>query len=486
LIIGCSGSKSKTKTGRQVEEASLDPRDWEANWKDAQSKCGLEGTDEGLLEALISAEKKHAEAATEDGKTLNALRQARIDLRDAYVTAANALKKLYAISSPFEGLRTYIDEMMAVVIRAAQENDEALNGEEWKNNPVKNPVFSSDLWSLALEAAVKEGFIPDVKDHGVGKSLKAYEKEADGLKNADDPQKRLKLRVGVMKELSRTAKALDKVIQAYKDTHSELLYYFSWMRSQAFEKAAALQEAQEKIDFALDKAFTHTAWKTSYDNAINAGAVPPQKGPSKTLYSRLESYFGKYDKRIEEAKEAAKTMNYEWADQNAEHAEKDLIDALKALTTISNAPGYRRNIKMEAYLSELHEKIMKEKAKEPFREIMFAEAREKLGTPEFRWQNQGIGGWQEVKKHADIAGLIKKANNKTGFGASIDAVLKAEAEMVAAKNPKTRKKHMDELKEALAVMEGIARSLESSTEHKGFKGYFQNARKAVEEKLSSY
>jgi hypothetical protein len=444
--------------------AEVSPTVWTRVWSSAVASCRVPADDGGVAAGLRIADDIWSGGRLEG--TPKERRDARIEIRDALKQSAVALKALWTHCTEFPGLMAFLDEMMAAILAASQDNDEALNGRPWSDNPAATPDFSGSLWRATLAAAEREGFIASArKDHGVGEALDAFAAKEALLARTTDPVALRGLRKEAMAALVSVAKRSEKIIADSRDTHAELTRYFLWIRATAGHRAAALRQSQAAITFTRTTALTAAAWKATLTAAADAGAVPR----SKTALTTLSDALKDHDKHSA-AMMSAKTPRERF--KLAGTVKADLLGIQQAISSVSDLKGFSDNDHMETHLADLRDLVSEAERTDPLAAILSG-AGSSFPPQVFTWKNRS--GWQVVKAAAEEGGLIEKSRNKTGFGDAIEDAAKAGKALKKATKPKDRIKRIESLLPRLDAVTQLARQLQGQTGNANFSGYFQQA-----------
>lgn len=465
--------------------------DWEENWADAVKQCDLPKKDGGVSKALHAFEDAHLTLAQLDYDEFKLTRETRVEIRDRLRDAGVAVKKLWPACTSLPGMTTYLDKMIDYVIKVSQNNDQALNGFDWKDNPAKdfasNPAtFTSLTWKTTYTAADKEGFVNrKAKDCGMEEALAGWEKhimakDAGAIKKKVDPKDLPKKRKEATKLVAEVAKAAESLAAANPDSHTEFLKYIAWLRRMAHEKVAEFGRAQDETFFTPTLGLDKISWKKTYDAGLATGGIPKND----TAFKELEKPLDAYGKAVVSMLKAKNSKKFKNAFSDALKARAKTAEIQKVLTHVEGTEGWSNHCLDEYFTFVRNQAQYEPESGEVGKMLKGATA--SFEEAKFTFENKS--GWQEVKKKAIDAGVI--ADAKTGFGKTIEDYHKAvvnrdEAKKKESEKPDVYKKTYEIVNNRLVRLEGVAKRLKGQTENKKFIAYFHDAEKQSRAKQRS-
>jgi hypothetical protein len=380
----------------------------------------------------------------------------------------------------------YIDTMTGHVIKESQNNDAALDGFDWTDNPAKNfasdeTCFGAAKWKATYEAADKMGFCDrKVKDGGMEKALLAWQKHPVAISPKGlDPKEAVKKRKEAIKLLAEVAKDAEKLASANSDSHTEFLKYIAFLRRTAHAKVTEIQKTQDEIHFLVTSGTDPKAWEATYKAGVAAGAMPENSKAYKELEKALTSY-SKALAAMDKAKQGKKPKE---AYSEATKATAAGAEIQKALGQASGTEGWT-NERLVEFFDRVRDQVEHESKTGAIPETLGGE-KATFAKHDFKFENKS--GWQVVKKEAVNAGLT--ADSKSGFGELINAYVKAEkakasAEKNKAKKPDAHKQSFNVVIAKLKAIESSAKSMEKDTKNANYIAYFINAGKQCRDKIA--
>ncbi len=483
-------TKSDEKPEAKLSKApDIDSDAWEKAWASAVDTCSMPKDDEGVSKALTSYRKAKEDLGKDDisGKDQ---RKARMAIRKYLKEAAAALKNLQPVTTSFEGLYKYIEETIKLVLKTSRENEEELN-KKWSDVPAHN--FSEEAWKKLLKGAREQGFIGAYIGNDAKKALAGYDKAKAKLDELGEDFKRTpkarKARDSVLKELAKVNGETEKLIARNLENHEDLLGWFIFVNKQVGVIAQKIFNEQNAIDFTPDDTLSKGGWENTYRTATSCGAVATTK---------KKSVLSKALAKLDQCRaDVSKATSYAKRYQAAKKLDKIVPEIHQAISKVQEARGYTDQETMANYLLEMRDTVgeLRNDEKEPFKSVLSGKDAPKPFKNgqkiEFVWSNsKSNGGWQDIKKKADAAGLIKKSKNKTGVGGAIVSI--SEQEKAIEKATKKGKSNQEtgalviKIVVTLTTLNSALTKLKEETENLSFSNYLEDALKVTKERLEKY
>ncbi len=274
----------------------------------------------------------------------------------------------------------------------------------------------------------------------------------------------LKARGDILTKLTSVNSAIEKLISKNLENHDDLLNWFNFVHQEVGVRAAKIFKEQNEIDFTPVKRLSKGGWEETYRNATSGGAVVTTK--KKSVLSKALEKFDKCKASV------SKGRTYAEKYKAAKKLDSIVPEVHQAISKVQEARGYTDQKTMSDYLLWLRDEIEEACEKDPFEPVL--SGRDAPFKPvKFEWTNKGKDGWQDVKKKADTAGLIKKSHNKTGIGGAIDKIKKLEKNIVDAKSNQKRGALTIELAITLTTLRSTLAKLQSDTKNENFINYLR-------------
>ncbi|HVJ51043.1 MAG TPA: hypothetical protein VM689_01185 [Aliidongia sp.] len=413
----------------------LSAEEFKQNWKGAVEAACMADDDGGLAAALKSYEEASAKLAKATDQQKR--RAATLDLEDALNLVIGGVKAAWTATGEVPAMQAYLQKITATAAAERRAADESLaGGANWPNAPaVPSPRgVTSDGWKEMWKAACDGGFCTKKDgDGGVGDAIEAMEKAYEAIVKAAPGKGKLAARRAFAKTVGKMVQARTAFLATQRDPASQVVSFVdaAYKRALSDQKRVALAGTLTK--FTAVDGLTAAAWKQSYDNATDNGALVKASGANKAMDSALKEFASTKAK----FRAAVQGSEFQEARVKAEELSANIEAVVAAIDSKAmGAEGYAEHEIMGPYLKRLRDAAQKELEDADLKRALAGD----IGSTKFMASGFTLvaADFSRVKASAVEAGAI--IPRKTGVSGALKAYAKSLGKSDAAPGDANLKK----------------------------------------------